>query len=338
MAIEHGGDIFALARSNGWDWREVLDFSASINPLGPAPGVRSAICSAIDRIAHYPEREPARLRASLAHRFELSEEQIILGNGATELLFFAARIFAASPVTLALPVFSEFHRAFSQAAFTNLDNPESWAKQGLLVLTRPANPTGRSFSLQVLEQHLSASSGFTLVDESFLEFSRLPSAATLLNGYENLILLRSLTKFYALPGLRIGALIASAPFVQTWRKGREPWQVNVLAEEAAIAALADEAHAQRSLDFMQSERRWLHAQIANLPGVEPNASDGNFLYVRLHYEAACLCEYLMKKKILIRNCTNWPGLAGQAVRIAVRTRPENEKLLAAWQTLQHPAP
>ncbi len=327
----HGGDIFAVAEANGWDWREVYDFSASINPLGPAPGVRAAICQAIDRIAHYPEREPVKLREALARVFGVYPENIILGNGATELLFFVARVFPSIPVTLAQPAFSEFRRAFPDAATADLEGPETWAKEGLLILTRPANPTGWSFPLDVLAEHLRRSNGHTLVDESFLEFSGLPSVATLLEQFPRLLILRSLTKFYALPGLRIGALISSGEAVERWRRQREPWQVNVLAEQAAMAALNDASHAKRSIEFVQQERTWLHKQLAELPKAQPQQNDANFLYVRLAYRAQLLCDFLFEQKILIRNCAEWPGLKGEAVRIAVRSRVENEILLRAWR-------
>lgn len=326
MAVTHGGDVFAIAREHGWDWREVLDFSASINPLGPAPGVSAAICQAIDRITHYPEREPARLRRALAERWNLDQDQILLGNGATELIFFIARMFPSTSVTLSLPVFSEFHRAFPNAGTA--------APHGLLVLTRPANPTGVTLDLKELRKYLTATEQPVLVDESFLEFSGQPSAATLLHEHQHLIVLRSLTKFYALPGLRVGALIASSATIRKWREHREPWQVNVLAEEAALAAVNDTAHAEKSIAFIQRERSWLYEQLQSLPGVIAHASDANFLYVPLNYSAAALCEHLLRFKILVRNCTGWTGLAGEAVRIAVRTRDENERLLDAWRQFQ----
>ncbi len=110
----HGGNIFGVARRHGWNWQDILDCSASINPLGPAPGVLPAVQNAMDRIVHYPEREPARLRHSLANAWQVNEDQIMLGNGATELIFFVARVLAGLPATLAVPVFMEFHRGFSR--------------------------------------------------------------------------------------------------------------------------------------------------------------------------------------------------------------------------------
>jgi histidinol-phosphate/aromatic aminotransferase/cobyric acid decarboxylase-like protein len=200
-----------------------------------------------------------------------------------------------------------------------------------LVLTRPANPTGWTLSLDTLKTYLESTSHAVLVDESFLEFSGLPSAGTLIEQHPQLMILRSLTKFYALPGLRIGALLGSPAEIRRWREHREPWQVNVLAEEAALAALSDSGHASRSFEFVQAERVWLFEQLRSIRGVEPLASRVNFLYIRIEYSAQALCSFLLRRKILIRNCTAWPGLSGEAVRIAVRQRHENECLIEAWR-------
>jgi threonine-phosphate decarboxylase len=330
----HGGNIFEIARAHGWDWREIADFSASINPLGPAPGVAPAICSAMGRIVHYPDRHSVRLRQALSQAWNISEDQIMAGNGATELIFFIARMFAPGKVTVATPAFQEFHRAFDNAALARLDRPGTWPKDGLLCLTSPANPTGSTMSLEVLERHLQTSAGATLIDESFIEYSGLASAIALLRRYPPLMVLRSLTKFYALPGLRAGALVASAELLRKWRLYREPWQVNVLAEEAAITALNDTEHASRSLEFVSSERAWLREQLTSISGIEPLASHTNFLYVPLEYQPAALAQHMLKYKILIRDCSHWPGLSGPAIRIAVRRRDENLRLLNAWREFQ----
>lgn len=331
MALTHGGDVFAVAREQGWDWRDVLDFSANINPLGPSPLVKPAISHALDRIVHYPEREPVRLRAKLAQAWSLDANQILLGNGATELIFFAARLFRSTQVTLALPVFSEFQRAFPEHETADLARPHTWPREGLLVLTRPANPTGWTVPIESLREYLHATRASVLIDESFLEFSGLSSAAGFLLQHPRVMILRSLTKFYALPGLRVGALVGDAGAVRDWQAAREPWQVNVLAEEAALAAVSDTEHAARSVQFVGSEREWLLGQLGSLTGVEPMPSGANFLFVRLAFAASLLSAYLLRRKILIRNCTGWPGVEGEAVRVAVRPRHENELLLRAWR-------
>ncbi|MDQ1469083.1 MAG: threonine-phosphate decarboxylase [Bryobacterales bacterium] len=326
MAVTHGGDIFAVAHAHNWDWHDIADFSASINPLGPAPGVKTAICQAVDRIVHYPDTESTHLRQLLAKTWNLHEDQILLGNGATDLIFFMARILKS--VTLATPVFTEFHHAFPTADLARLDEPSTWPGSGVLVLTRPANPTGHSVHLDVIETYLKCTGATVIIDESFLEYSGLPSAATLLDRYPQLLILRSLTKFYALPGARIGALIGRAETLRKWKAAREPWQVGVFAEAAAVAAVSDTEHAARSIAFMQTERAWLQQQLRTGP------SDANFLHVRLNYSAAALTEHMLTRKILIRNCADWPGLAGQSIRIAVRRRDENERLLQAWREFE----
>jgi threonine-phosphate decarboxylase len=329
MAVTHGGNLFEVSRKHGWDWHDVIDFSASINPLGPAPGVFDAIRNAIEKVTHYPEREPLRLRRALAELWHVDEDRILLGNGATELLHFFARAEAHEHVTLAVPVFSEFHRAYPRAETVQADDPRSWPADHLLVLTQPNNPTGQTICWDALESWLAATANPVLIDESFLEFTGLRSAMRLPER-ANLFVLRSLTKFYALPGLRVGALVAGAEVAARWREMREPWQVNVLAEEAALAAVADAGYARRSVEFIAEERSWLLRQLESLGGIHPLPSAANYVFVQLDYPATTLCRHFLEAKILIRNCTGTAGVQGEAVRVAVRTRPENEKLIKRW--------
>ncbi|MEX2263890.1 MAG: aminotransferase class I/II-fold pyridoxal phosphate-dependent enzyme [Bryobacteraceae bacterium] len=327
MNTIHGGNVFAIARERGWDWRDVLDFSASINPLGPSPSALAAVKDSVDRIAHYPEREPDELRHALARAWEVDASQILLGNGATELLHFLARVTAHRNVTLAVPVFSEFHRAYPHAATVPVMQPDLWPAEGLLVVTQPVNPTGYAVPFDFLAHRTQP----VIIDESFLEFTGLPSCATLIADRPNLFVLRSLTKFYGLPGLRVGALITSPETISRLREYREPWQVNVLAERAALAALADVVHAARTVQFVCREREWLRGELAALPGAQPQPGTANYLFVALAGSAAQLCDYLLDRKILVRNCAGWPGVAQEGVRVAVRTRPENIRLLEAWK-------
>jgi threonine-phosphate decarboxylase len=331
MNVTHGGDIFELARRRGCDWREIVDFSASINPLGPAPGVKRAIVDALDRIVHYPERDPSDLREALAAKWNVSPDQILLGNGATELIFFLARTYAGAPICLRVPVFSEFHRAFPNARLTEDVDPHRWPTQGVQVLTRPENPTGLLLEYHALRKWLRRTDHTVIADESFIEFSGAPSLADMTEERPNLLVLRSLTKFYALPGLRIGALVASKKLIRQWQTMREPWQVNVLASAAAVAALQDEDHAAKSVAFVDHERGWLAQECGLLRGVTVAQSRANFLHVRTDYPAAALRQYLLEHNLIIRDCSGWAGISEQSVRVAVRTRDENLRLLNAWR-------
>ncbi len=312
-----GGNLFALCRERGWDWRDVLDLSASINPLGPPPGVREAIVASLDRIVHYPEPDAAALAARLAEVWGVEPEQVLVGNGATELIHFLARAWPDQPVTLAIPTFGEFHRAWPQARCARSDEP---APDGMLVVTQPNNPTGEGRDLRGWERPL-------LADESFIDFSERPSLMPLTRKRRDLLVLRSLTKFYALPGLRIGALVGHPDTISRLRGRREPWQVNVLADAAALAALADREWAEHSRRAIAAERAWLVDEVRRLPGIRIPPSEANFVLLYLN-GASRMCRWFLERKVILRDCTGWPGLEGEAVRIAVRTRPENCRVVA----------
>jgi threonine-phosphate decarboxylase len=331
MNLAHGGDIFRIAKQRGWDWRDVLDFSANINPLGPSPGVPNAIRAAMERIRHYPSPEPVELGELLSKQWGVLASQILLGNGATELLHFVARIGPEQRVTLVVPTFSEFHRAFPNAAKARWDDFEAWPTSGVVALTNPNNPTGRLAGAGLRDWLLSTSHP-VMVDESFLDFTDSPSVLRV--NRPGLFVLRSLTKFYAIPGLRVGALVGGEEEIAALRRFREPWQVNVLAEAATVASLQDTDYAIRSRCFIERERPWLIARLAMFPGVTVEPSCVNFLYLRLDYDPARLCAFLLERKILLRNCSLWTGLEHPSVRLAVRTREENTRLLEAWSEFQ----
>jgi threonine-phosphate decarboxylase len=318
--MNHGGHIFETARRHGWDWREIADFSASINPLGPSPGVRPAVEEAMERMVHYPEAYACGLQQALSEHWQIDPAGILLGNGATELLHFFARMLRPERVYLAAPVFSEFHRAFPDARIVPFE-PVDWPVDGVLVVTRPANPTGRMPDLSGVIMPL-------IVDESFIEFTGETPSPT---GRENLYVLRSLTKFHAIPGLRAGALLGPPAVLQQWKKKREPWQLNVLAEAAVRASLADDEHARRTVEFVGREREWLTQMLRRIPGLSPQPSVANFMLVALAQPALPLIGRLEREhKILVRDCSGWPGVPfAHSMRVAVRTRVENERLIAA---------
>ena len=319
MAVTHGGAVFAAARDLQCDWREILDFSASINPLGPAPGVRAAITDAIGRVVHYPDPYASRLQTALAEEWDVLPKRIIVGNGATDLIHFLARVWPVD-ATLVTPVFSEFHRAYPHAIL--LGAAEPWPDDGLVVVTNPLNPTGAAALVP------GGRKGVTLVDESFIEFTDLPTRV----HAPNCIVLRSLTKFHALPGLRVGAMVLPEWLAEELQPRREPWQVSVLAEAAALEALRDRYHQQQTREYVRAERQRLANAFAGWHGVRLHPTLANYHLARLDYSAAALCEFMRGQRILLRNCTGWPGVDGDAVRFAIRTREENDRLIEVWRT------
>ena len=326
MTITHGGNIFALARQLQCEPGDILDFSASINPLGMANGVREAIVQAIDRVAHYPEQQSHVLNEALANQWGVPAEYVLTGNGATDLIHFVGRapVFRMGPVpstvTLLVPTFSEFHRAYPQAMLVR-----RWEDlAGFAVVTRPNNPLGTILPIEALESKLREGHS-VLVDESFLEFTDAPSALQLVPRYANLLVLRSLTKLHALPGLRVGALVGQS--VPAMMPQREPWQVNVLAEAAALVAIRATDHHQRTRNFVSAERGWLAEQLAALPGLRPLAGTANYLLAWTTQNPAPLVAWLAARRVLVRDCTHIPGVDAPAIRLAVRLRADNERLL-----------
>lgn len=328
MGVTHGGDIFAAAERRGVPWQQILDFSASINPLGPSPRVKEAILSSLDRIAHYPSLHASELRLRLAREWGIAEEQILTGNGAVDLLRDVCAYFPEGH--LAGPVFSEFHRLWPNALFCRADDATTWPTQGTLVVTRPVNPTGSLIDVDVVIAYLRRSQVTLLVDESFIDFSGAASLVGLTAEFPQLLVLRSLTKFHALPGLRVGALVGHPETVQHLSLLRAPWAVNTLAEQAALAALDDREHAVATRKFVQQERAWLTQNFAAIRDATVWPSEVNYIYIEIPY-AAGLVRFAAQHNILIRDCTGWPGCERSGIRVAVRRRWENERLLAVWK-------
>lgn len=323
-------DVYSLSRARGWDWRDVLDFSVSINPVGPPPGVREAILAALDRVQMYPEQEPRETENRLAQKWGLPPGRILLGHGATELHYFMARAAWQGPVAIAVPTATEIQRAFPKALKVPANDPERWPQRGMLVLTQPNNPTGEAMPEETLRRAIAMREGPVLVDESFVEFTRLPSAVAWVDAHPNLIVLRSLSKFYALPGLRIGALAACPQWIDRLRVRREPWAMGSLAQAALEAVLdVDDSYAERSRALVDDQRERLVAGLRDLPGVDLLAGTANFLFARLDRPAVEVCDWFLDRRILLKNCTGRAGVEGQAVRFSVRSPEDNARLLEA---------
>jgi len=329
LTITHGGNLFAICRERGWDRRHVLDLSASINPLGPAPGVRPALEEALDRVAFYPGRGAEELEALLAGSWGIPPELVMAGAGATGLVHFLARAGWHGPAAIVTPAWSEFYRAFPHALRLSLDDPGRWPTRGLLALSQPANPTGEAIPPETIRQVIASREGPVLIDETAIEFTTLESAVPWCRDYPNLIVIRSLSKFHALPGLRIGALAGSRVWIDRLRRRHEPWTVNLFAEAGARAALADTAHAARTRELVDSERNWLLEALSGLDGLRLVPGVANFLFAETVQPASSVCDWFLERQILLRNCTGLPGVRGEAIRFAIRTRPENERFAAA---------
>jgi threonine-phosphate decarboxylase len=353
--FSHGGTLFALAAAMGIEPESLLDFSASINPLGPAPGVRLAVAAAFDRVVHYPEIGSPGLCRALAAYHAFPAERIAVANGSTELIHLLPRLTGKSSgrALLIAPTFSEYAHALELAGwridylclspedgFTlDLARVATELAKGydLLLFCNPGNPTGRLYpAREVAALHdLCCQSGcFFVLDEAFMDFAEEQSAKHLLpeDNYDWLIL-RSMTKFFGFPGVRLGYAVASPALIERLQQLLPPWNVGELAQAAGLAALADREHCRRTREFVDAERERLVARLGALPGLTlfPGAANYLLLQITSGMTAAALQEKLLAERLLIRDCSNFIGLDGRFFRVAVRTGEENERLLQALE-------
>lgn len=342
----HGGDVFAAAAELGCDLTKILDFSASINPLGPPPQVLAAARHALENCQYYPELSAGSLTEALALHYDLPAECLLPGAGSTELLYLWPRIFRPRRALQVVPAFSEYLRALDQVdcgieRFPWLPGEPFPVQKlqklapdfDLLILANPGNPTG---SLLSREDLLSLISGLpddlhVLVDEAFIDFVPGSSVIDQVVQRENLFVLRSMTKFYAIPGLRVGFLAGPPGQIARLAAGKEPWTLSTPALAAGIACLAEKDFVRRSLDAVALWRTELARGLDSL-GLQVYAGAANYLLVRIpsgRMNAFDLAVGLRRAGILVRDCGNFDGLGGDVLRLAVRTPAENAKLLKA---------
>jgi threonine-phosphate decarboxylase len=318
------------------------------------PGARVAYRRALSRVVHYPEPYAETLTVALANYHNLDPTAILVGNGSTQLIYLVARTLAAQRVLLVAPLFSEHEVAFrlSGARIERfLLRPPAFALSlervrvaltrdyDVLVLTNPNSPAG-ALTPRALVEELARmcrrARTKLVVDETFVDWVEGESLKQLATHSPQVIVLRSLTKFFALPGLRVGYLIAQPWLLKRLRAQLELWSVNAVAQEVAMACLQEPTFARRSREFMLQERAWLSAQLAAIKGLQPFPSQANFLLVQITagvMDAPALVRVLAERNLLVRSCDDFPGLGKQFFRIAVRTRQENRRLLTALRTV-----
>ena len=335
----HGGVVSRLLDASE---RDLLDFSQNINPLGAPAGALEAARRALDEeTGRYPDLGYPRLREALAMYLGAPPENIVPTNGGTEALFLAARAAGVGGKALILePTFSEYAAATRAAGFEpvrriarrpqdnfrlDLARLEELEDVALVFLCNPNNPTGDVLTrAEVLEvaARVRERGAALVVDEAFADFS--PEASVAAEVDKNLYVARSLTKFFAIPGLRLGCLVCADPGrVQEFQPS---WSVNAVAAAAGTAAVRDRAFVDASVAEVARLREELFEALRALPGVAPFSGAANFLLVR---GPAGLPERLARRGVVVRGCEPFVGLGPGYFRVAVRGAGENGRLVAA---------
>ncbi len=360
----HGGDVYAAARELGLGVHRLLDFSASINPLGPSPAALRSIADGETWLRHYPDPACWDLRQALAAHWKQPADAFLIGNGSTELIHLLPRALKIRHLLIVGPTFSEYAAAMSRSGgrvsmmmgdradgyrppFGQLMaaiQRDTHARRGrpavdAVLLCNPNSPTGHASDAGTVGRlaRLAARRGlWFVVDETFAEYC---AGASILSRTlpARTIVLRSMTKFYGLPGLRVGYGVARPPVIRRIGLQQPPWSVNMLAQRAAVSALRDVRHADRSIRFMNQERPRLVKQLQRLTGCAVYPSAANFLLLELPVgrKVAETVAAVRRQGILIRDCSQVPGLHARSIRVAVRTRAENDRLLHTLTAVLH---
>ena len=383
--IQHGGDPAGLRHKLGLgDDAPLLDFAAIVNPAGPPPSAIEAARAALGRADRYPEPGYPRLVERLAEFHEIPADRIIVGAGTTELigligqslrevLAFHAQAIGDPTRPLAHlvdPTYAEYRRSSKHNELRAKvwgEHVLGWQQDvlpreanGLFWTGHPGNPTGRAWDRPTLASFVDETQGLlTVVDETYLPYFPDEADRTMIPAVasrENLLVLRSFSSFYALPGLRVGYAVAPPDMVRRLRQFQDPWTVTVPAEAAAIAALGDSDYRSGAVERTALESRRLLERLWNLPGLRPAWPDHtrpdsappvpNFVLASLtqtDWDSVALQAALARRGFLVRECSDFPGLEVGAlltgpdqlvatrgqVRIAVRVPEENDRLVLA---------
>lgn len=329
-----------------------VDFSASLNPLGPPPQAIRAYHEATAKISKYPSPYPRQLEARIAAWLGVEPDTVIAGNGSTQLIYLVARVLHPRSAFVVIPTFSEIANALFAAGskpfpiLTRAEDNFRFSRSALhyaleggadaVFIGRPNSPTGVLIGFDDsadIARECARRNAWCVIDEAFIEFGDAPrSTAELLDSNSKVIVFRSMTKIFAIPGLRLGYLLGSADFVRKLRDVIEPWSVNTVAEQVALACVdsAEDfiARARRSL---KDERRRLEEQLGRLSALRVFPSAANFLMFAISGEKSRgeFGRYMTSRGLAIRDLSALPGCGPGMYRIGVRLRSDNERLLAA---------
>ncbi|MBT9135608.1 MAG: Threonine-phosphate decarboxylase [Firmicutes bacterium] len=351
----HGGNIHQAARSLAIDPQRVLDFSANINPLGLPQELSACLANSFWRLEHYPDPECLDARQALAEHHFCDMDEITVGNGAAEIFQLICLSLKPRRILAFEPTYSGY--AFSAHLYGIPYVPlvqDPWFEpqvghlgdviepRDMLFLCSPNNPTGRSLTraqVDFLVELTAGKGAFLVLDESFYDF--LPSTVAL-GSYiaapqmpSHVVVVRSLTKILALPGLRLGYARAQADIAAKLRSVRDPWSVNALALEAAKVYPFLSKYIETTQTLIATENLYLRQNLPLRTPFTVVSGEANFLLINLRaaqITATLLCNRLFAQGILVRNCNTFAHLGEDYVRVAVRTHQENQRLIEALES------
>lgn len=353
--FEHGGNIHKMLRDSGSeDGKELIDFSANINPMGPPEWMRPLISSQLENLIHYPDPENTNFIEAVAKDKGVDAEHVVVGNGTTELLYTLLRLIDCRRALIPVPSYVDYIKAaelgglaveqfvLSEENDFELDCntlSDQIQPRDLVIIATPNNPTGKTVDrARLLGLAKDFPESLFLIDEAFLDF--IDECKSLGTESPNILTLNSMTKFYGVPGLRIGFGIFPFDLARKIRKNLPPWTVNSLAQVVGARALGDEEYREDTLRTCRRLRNAMVEQLRQFRQLKVYPSQANYLFIKLLDKSTTkqLAKHCLSHGLMIRRCDNYQGLNSSSFfRIAVRTERENTCLVEAFKSYFHSA-
>jgi len=351
--VSHGGDVWGFSRKYNIPLEKVLDFSGPINFLGPSPKAVEAVKECARLIRFYPDPNPIELKMEIAKYVGhgVAAANIILGNGSIELIYMITEIFPAGfKAVIPVPSFTEYEKAalrvHGEAVFVQL--PENFVLETesikkaikddtrIVYVCNPHSPSGTLYNREKildLADFCHKKNVILSVDENYIEFTGKTKDTTMVGyvkKYENLFVIRSVTKFYGMPGIRFGYGIAAENLVEELQTVRQPWSINSLAGFATLAAFKDTEFIENTKRTIAKERAQFAKILSEIGDLHVFPSETNFLLVKIlnsKLTSTKLKDLMSEDGILIRDCSTFVGLDDSYFRVTVRSSEDNLKLI-----------
>lgn len=343
----HGGNIYKFQRE-GKD--NILDYSSNINPLGVPQKFIDIAKENFDKLVNYPDPYYIELRKKIAEFNSINMDNIIVGNGATEILFLYMRTLKPKKVLLLAPCFAEYERALKSVSakieyfelkesdnfYPNIENLKREIENNdydLLLFCNPNNPTGQLINLKDIEKIIKVCENKNtkvFIDEAFIEFVENWKEKTVsLLKNKNVFIMRAFTKFFGIPGLRLGYGIALNENIlkRMWGE-KEPWTVNTFANLAGLTMLDDKDYIEKTEKWILEEKKFIYKELSKFQYIKPYETECNFILIKLfNISSSSLRDKMVEKNILIRDAANFKFLNETFVRLAIKDRNSNLKML-----------
>ena len=351
--VSHGGDVWGFARKYNIPLEKVLDFSGPVNFLGPPAKALEAVKKNAKLIRFYPDPNPMELKTEIAKYVGhgVKEANIILGNGSIELIYMITEVFPPDfKAIIPVPSFTEYEKAalrvggdviFVQLPGNFALEPEKIKKAvtddtRILCICNPHSPSGTVYNRETildLVEFCSKKDIIFSVDENYIEFSEKPQETTMagyVRKYGNLFVIRSVTKFYGMPGIRFGYGLATEDLIEKLQTVRQPWSINSLASFATSAAFNDTEFIENTRRTIRKERTRFSQMLSRIDCLHVFPSETNFLLVKIlnkKITSTALKEKMAEERILIRDCCTFVGLDDSYFRVTVRSAGRNLELV-----------